>query len=272
MREMCERAGLAPPLFESDRGQDRFTLRLFFHHFLGLDDLAWLARFRDLQLSEAEARALVVALEAGAMDNQTYREINKGYTLAASKALRRLRDAGLFTQKDRGSAAGYQPTARMLGIDDQASNKDSASAAQPTGELAAQGAAERACLVTPPAYLASPGALSSKLGPHDSNPRRSDERDDPPADPRRQALLNELPGALAARVGASGQRRPPQEVQDLVVALCEQRPWRAEEIAVLLVRNAETVRQNYLRPLLRAGRIIMTRPDKPNDPDQAYRA
>jgi hypothetical protein len=26
MREMCERAGLAPPLFESDRGQDQFTL------------------------------------------------------------------------------------------------------------------------------------------------------------------------------------------------------------------------------------------------------
>jgi ATP-dependent DNA helicase RecG len=68
------------------------------------------------------------------------------------------------------------------------------------------------------------------------------------------------------------QRRPPQEVQDLVVALCELRPWRAEEIAALLGRNAETVRQNYLRPLLRAGRITMTRPDKPNDPDQAYRA
>ncbi|MBE0550654.1 MAG: transcriptional regulator, partial [Rubrivivax sp.] len=46
----------------------------------------------------------------------------------------------------------------------------------------------------------------------------------------------------------------------------------AEEIAALLSRNAETVRQNYLRPLLRAGRIAMTRPDKPNDPDQAYRA
>jgi len=34
----------------------------------------------------------------------------------------------------------------------------------------------------------------------------------------------------------------------------------------------ETVRQNYLRPLLRVGRITMTRPDKPNDPKQEYRA
>ena len=36
--------------------------------------------------------------------------------------------------------------------------------------------------------------------------------------------------------------------------------------------KAETVRQDCLRPLLRAGRIAMTRPDKPNDPEQAYQA
>ena len=36
MRKICEQASLAPPLFESDRGQDQFTLRLFFHRFLWL--------------------------------------------------------------------------------------------------------------------------------------------------------------------------------------------------------------------------------------------
>ena len=262
MREMCERAGLAPPLFESDRGQDQFTLRLFFHHFLGPDDLAWLARFKDLQLSEAEARALVVAREAGAMDNQTWREINKVDTLAASKALRRLRDAGLLTQKDRGSATWYQPTPRMLG-------DISGKGAVDGGELAAQGDIGGGLSSNPGSLSSNPAGQSSNLVAQGSNPA---QRDDPLTDPRRQALLNELPGALAARVGAVGQRRQPQEVQDLVVALCELRAWRAEEIAALLSRNAETVRQNYLRPLLRAGRITMTRPDKPNDPDQAYRA
>ena len=262
MREMCERAGLAPPLFESDRGQDQFTLRLFFHHFLGPDDLAWLSRFKDLQLSEAEARALVVAREAGAMDNQTWREINKVDSLAASKALRRLRDAGLFTQKDRGSATWYQPTPRMLG--------DIAGKGTVDGdELAAQGDVGGGLSSNPGSLSSNPAGQSSNLVAQGSNPT---QRDDPLTDSRRQALLNELPGALAARVGAVGQRRQPQEVQDLVVALCELRAWRAEEIAALLSRNAETVRQNYLRPLLRAGRITMTRPDKPNDPDQAYRA
>jgi ATP-dependent DNA helicase RecG len=192
--------------------------------------------------------------------------------LAASKALRRLRDAGFFTQKDRGSATWYQPTARMLGGHDQDGGKDGARAAQVAGELAAQGADGAGLSSNPLGLSSNPGALSSNLGAQDSNPRQSESRDDPLADQRRQALLNELPGGLAARVGAIGQRRPPQEVQDLVVALCELRPWRTEEIAALLGRNAETVRQNYLRPLLRAGRIAMTRPDKPNDPDQAYRA
>lgn len=270
MREMCERAGLAPPLFESDRGQDQFTLRLFFHHFLGPDDLAWLARLKELQLSEAEARALVVAREAGAMDNQTYREINKVDTLAASKALRRLRDAGLFTQKDRGSATWYQPTARMLGLADQGGGKIGA------GELTAQGAGGAGLSSNPGGLTSNPQGLSSSLAGVTSNSEGLDSnpatRSDPLSDPRRQALLNELPGGLAARVGAIGRRHPPDEVKDLVVTLCELRAWRAEELAALLSRKAETVRQDYLRPLLRAGRIVMTRPDKPNDPDQAYRA
>ena len=89
-------------------------------------------------------------------------------------------------------------------------------------------------------------------------------------DDKRRALLNELPGALAARVGAIGQRHPPQQVQELIVLLCAQRPFGAEELATLIGRNARYIRQNYLRPLLRAGRIQKTNPDKPNDPEQAY--
>lgn len=241
MREMCERAGLAPPLFESDRGQDQFTLRLFFHHFLGPDDIAWLARFKDLQLSDEDARALVVAREVGAMDNQTYREINKVDTLTASQALKRLRDKGLLAQKGRGSATWYQPTVRMLGGDVLSANPTGLST-NPTG------------LSTNPTGLSTnPAGLSTNL-----------------EDDKRRALLNELPGELAARVGAIGQRHPPQQVQELIVSLCAQRPFGAEELATLIGRNARYIRQNYLRPLLRAGRIQKTNPDKPNDPEQAY--
>ena len=63
-----------------------------------------------------------------------------------------------------------------------------------------------------------------------------------------------------------------QELRDHVVTLSEVRAWRPEKIAVLQSRNAETVRQFYLHPLLRAGRIAMNRLENPSDPDQAYRA
>ena len=50
------------------------------------------------------------------------------------------------------------------------------------------------------------------------------------------------------------------------------RDWQVEELAVLFHRRPETVRQDYLRPLLAQQRIAMTIPDKPKSPQQAYRA
>lgn len=77
---------------------------------------------------------------------------------------------------------------------------------------------------------------------------------DPTTDAPRIALLDALPGSLAARLGAIGQRHPPQEIQDLVVAVCSLRAWPVDELALVLRRNPEVVRQNYLRPLMRDGR------------------
>ena len=254
MREMCEAAGLAPPLFESDRGQDQFVVRFFFHHFLGSDDVAWLARFKNLHLTEAEARALVVAREVGAIDNATWRDTNKVDTLTASQSLKKLRDAGLFQQKGRGAATWYQPTSKMLGdAEGLSSNPDALSS-------------------NPGALSSNPGALSSNPSPLSSNPDALSSNPDPLADPARRVLLNALSGELAAQVGTIGQRHPPEEVRELVVALCSHRDCRAEELALLLARNVETVRQNYLRPLLRVGRIRMTHPEARNAPEQAYRA
>jgi ATP-dependent DNA helicase RecG len=237
MREGMEQAGLTPPLFESDRAADQFVARYFFHHFLGREDIAWLARFRDLHLSNEEAKALIVVREAGAIDNATYRDLNKVDALTASGALRRLRDAGLLAQKGKGSATYYVPTDKLHVEEQGLSSNPSALSSNP------------------PALSSNPPALS---GNSDGEARLQ--------------LLNELPGALAARLGALGQRHPPAEVRQVVLDLCLLRPWRAEELATLLRRNPETVRQNYLRPLMREKWLMMTNPDEPNDPQQAYRA
>jgi len=218
IREAMETAGLAPPLFESDRGQDQFVAHFLFHHFLGEDDIRWLAHFRDLHLSDGEARALIVAREAGAIDNATYRALNKVDTLTASAALRRLRDAGLFNQQGRGSATWYQPTSKMLGDD---------------------------------------AGLSSKSGRLSSNPQplpRESERlsRDPDSldkgDAARKTLLVDLPGDLGARIGALGRRSPPDDVRAVVLDILRQRPWRLEELGQLLQRNPEYVRQKLRFP------------------------
>ena len=246
IREAMEKAGLGPPLFESDRGRDQFSALFFFHHFLGEGDIRWLARFKPLHLSDEEARALVMAREAGAMDNASYRALNKVDTLSASNALRRLRDAGLFRQQGRGSATWYQPTEKLTCA-------DGAPGADPAHAPALQGG--------PQPLSSNPALLSSKLEALSSN-----------LDPARTALLDELPGHLAARIGALGKRHPPQQVRDLVVELCQRRSWRVDELALLLQRNPESVRQNYLRPLLAQKRIAMAFPDAPHSPQQAYRS
>lgn len=147
----------------------------------------------------------------------------------------------MLVQKGRGSATWYKPTEWLLGT---------------TTDLSAN---QRG-------LSSNPGTLHSNLDSLSSNP------DSLSSNPKRCAILNELSGELAARVGALGKRRSPEEVRELVVALCRQRIFRVEELAILLVRTPETVRQSYLRPLLLDGRISMIRPDVPNDPEQAYRA
>lgn len=255
MRETMEQAGLTPPLFESDRGNDQFVARYFFHHFLGADDVAWLAQFKDAQLSPDEAKALIVVREAGAIDNAAYRALSKVDTLAASAALRRLRDAGLLQQKGRGSATYYIPAER-LGL----------------GERPAEGGADDALSSNPQGLSTKLGALSSKPPGLSSNPNGlSSNPQAAEQDSARTTLLDALPGSLAARLGAMGLRHPPQEIQELVVALCALRDWPVNELALVLRRNPEVVRQNYLRPLMRDGRLVMTRPEEPNDPQQAYR-
>lgn len=243
IRESMEEAGLVPPLFESDRGQDQFTTRFFFHHFLSEEDIRWLARFKKLQLSEAEARALIVVREAGAIDNATYRSLNKVDVHTASAALRRLRDAGLLLQQGRGSATWYRPTEKLI------------------GQSGGQAGVREALSSQPDPLSSKSGSLSSKLDPLSSKSVEA-----------RNALLNEVSGPLAARIGEIGLRHPPDQVKALILELCQVRPWKAEELAILLRRKAETIRQDYLRPLLAQKQIAMTIPDKPNSPLQAYRS
>ncbi|RXT48763.1 ATP-binding protein [Bradyrhizobium betae] len=104
MRQLMEESGLSSPTFESDRDADSFSAVFLFHHFLSPTDWEWLSTFREFDLTDDQRRALIYVREVGAIANQTYREINRTDTLAASKSLRKLRTANLLA--DRGSGSG----------------------------------------------------------------------------------------------------------------------------------------------------------------------
>jgi ATP-dependent DNA helicase RecG len=259
MREGMEQAGLTPPLFESDRSGDLFVARYFFHHFLGEEDIAWLAQFRELHLSDEEAKALIVVREAGAMDNATYRGLNKVDALAASAALRRLRDAGLLAQHGRGSATYYVPTARLTAQSDSLPTQPSDLAANPEALSMESGPLSR-----------ESGALSRESGALSREPAALSREQDASRQAARCALLSTLPGELAARLGALKRRSPPDQVRAVVLDLLRQQALRLEELGLLLQRNPEYIRQKYVQPLYQAGHITMVRPEEPNDPQQAY--
>ena len=232
MRDMMERAGLTPPTFESDRGQDKFTARYLFHHFLGSDDVAWLSRFKDLALSDEEARALVWVREVGAIDNSTFRELNKVDPLAASKRLLHLRDAGLLQQKGKGSATFYVPTPMLLG----------------TQQPPQSGA------VSPDLSVLSPDL--SGLSPD-------------PADPLWAELPPDLGEQIA---GLGQRSRDRQKLERVLLALCSRRYYRADELAQLVRRNPEYLQKEYLSGMVASGKLTHRYPDDPNHPQQAYGA
>lgn len=233
MRDMMEKAGLTPPTFESDRAQDKFTARYLFHHFLGPDDVAWLSRFKSFGLTDEEARALVWVREVGAIDNSTFRELNRVETLTASKRLQHLRDCGLLQQKGKGSATHYIPTPLLLGTD------------------------------LPPQSEALSPELAS-LSP--------DLRGLPP-ELLSDALWIELPPDLQAQLSNLGQRsRDKQRLESVLLALCARRFYRADELARLTQRNTEYLQKEYLSALVAAGKLIYRYPGDPNHPQQAYGA
>lgn len=81
-----------------------------------------------------------------------------------------------------------------------------------------------------------------------------------------------LPEDIAQAVQRLGQRSTPDEVRSAIRGLCAWRPMRPAEIAAILKRNPEYVRNTYLAPMVRDGELAYTYPDNPAHPQQAYQA
>ena len=122
MRQLMVAAHMALPTFESNRDGNSFTIRLLLHHFLGEEDIVWLARFSRYELDDDQKKVLIFLREAGAVDNRVYRQLSGCDTLKASAKLIAMRDDGLLVQKGKGNATYYVPGKVFESLQDNGPN------------------------------------------------------------------------------------------------------------------------------------------------------
>lgn len=68
------------------------------------------------------------------------------------------------------------------------------------------------------------------------------------------------------------QRLAPKEMEKILLDLCKGRWLTRNEIAALVHRNSESLRQRYLNPMVEHSLLRLRYPEKPNRTDQAYTA
>ncbi|HEV7737103.1 MAG TPA: RNA-binding domain-containing protein [Chlamydiales bacterium] len=232
MRDEMKKANLSVPLIESDRSSNLFVLTLLPHHLFDKEDIQWLQSFKQHNLTDEEARTLIIIREKGSISNAEYRTINGVDTLTASSHLRRLRDLGLLEQKGRGNATFYVPTTGLL-----------------TG-----GISSLAPHISP---------LSGELAPHIS-PLSGEQTSLP------EGSLA-LPEELRKKITDLKKRMPPQEVKNLIKELCAVQPLKLSEISAILERHPKYVRENYLNDMIKLAELEHVFTD-PSHPQQAYKA
>ncbi|MBB6282995.1 transcriptional regulator [Geobacillus subterraneus] len=73
-----------------------------------------------------------------------------------------------------------------------------------------------------------------------------------------------------AELARRKKRLAPAVMEEIIVRLCCEQPLRLKELAALLERTPDGLRNNYLGKLLEEGKIRLKYPDQPNHPRQAY--
>lgn len=73
-----------------------------------------------------------------------------------------------------------------------------------------------------------------------------------------------------AELARKRKRLSPKVMEDMIVQLCARKPLRLKELADMLERTPDGLRNNYLAKLLRENRLRLKYPDQVNHPRQAY--
>jgi len=234
MRRLAADAGLTLPEFQSDREADTFCVTLFLHNLLTEDDHAWLRSLTPEPLDEDETKVLIYARATGAVDNTACRDFSGLDTLTASRVLRRLRDKGLLDKQGGGNRTYYvlRGPAMPVPLDMAACNPGPAAG----GDLPA-----------------SMGGLPQS--PHEL-----------------ATLLATLPPELATLHATLAGRANTSALRAAIVRFCAWRTLSVDELATLLGRKRDYLRNKHLIPMVREGALRFRYPESAKHPHQAYMA
>lgn len=222
-------------VFSSSVIANEFQATYLLHQLLGEDQLQWLAQFSHLQLTDDEARALILARETGAVDNAGLRAVTGLDTLAASQVLGRLHHQHCLLVKGGAGPATYYQLADW--------SKDS-------DELPLFGRQEKA----------NTGDLEANTGDLEEN--RGDLRGN----------KGYLPEPLARRIEELTPKTRRDKLWPVIVWLCALQPQKAEQLANLLEgRSDKSLKSSHLNSLRESEKLIAYRfPEVVNHPEQAY--
>jgi ATP-dependent DNA helicase RecG len=231
-----EKANLLPPTFESDHSRNQFTIRMLLHHFLGTEDINWLANFSNYDLNENQKRALIFLKEVGAIDNSSYRQLNGVDILKASTDLRDLRRKDIVNQKGKGKATYYVGGSNLV-----VSTND--------------------VLNTPPDALNTPpDALNT---PPDSPNTPPDSPNTPPN--------SEVSEELLLKINELGKRiNDPERVKELIKEVCMIKAWKASDLAMIFNKDEDYFKRKYLSEMIAQKDLVYLHAEMIHHPDQAY--
>ena len=122
MQRLMNQEHMLPPIFESCREKNSFTLRILMHNLLSTNDVEWLSRFIDYPLTDQQKLGLIVLREIGAIDNSTYRQITGLKTNKASNDLKFLCKNNLTISKGKGRGVYYTPSDKFREISNLETN------------------------------------------------------------------------------------------------------------------------------------------------------
>lgn len=245
MRRLLAASHLAPPTFESNRTDNKFSARLLLHHFLSKEDLQWLEQYSHFNLNDNQKRALIFVREVGAVDNPTYRQMSDTDSIKSTTELRQLRELELLEQKGKGRGTYYIPGKRLV-IQENGLTTHAEAAITQGEELTTHGGS----LIT----------HGKELITHGENPITYGS-----------LTIEDLPAELRAEVSQIGTRASKENLSDCIIKLCKWRELSASQLSMILGKGEKHIRREYLKPLIDDGKIQYKYPDMIKHPDQAYK-